>query len=165
MFYGWEPMRDISRPGSLRWSEYIYSYSDPHTDDLLTDGALRCIEAHRPDFVFLYLPQTDDKGGHDTGWMSPTYLQCVHDAIDDVRRVCEAVGDEYTVVITADHGGHDRMHGADIPEDMTIPMFFLGKDFAPGRVLEHASILDVAPTIAKLMGVPRPREWEGREHV
>ena len=41
----------------------------------------------------------------------------------------ERLGEEYTVIITADHGGHDRMHGTDMAEDMTIPMFFIGADF------------------------------------
>ena len=48
-----------------------------------------------------------------------------------------------------------------MPEDMTIPMFFTGKEFAPGRELENVSILDIAPTIADVMGVAKPREWEG----
>ena len=32
MFYGWEPLRDITRPGSLTWAEYINAYADDHTD-------------------------------------------------------------------------------------------------------------------------------------
>ena len=34
-----------------------------------------------------------------------------------------------------------------------------------GKAIENASILDIAPTIAKIMGVPAPREWEGKELV
>jgi phosphopentomutase len=77
-------------------------------------------------------------------------------------RVIEKFGDEYTVIITADHGGHDRMHGTDMPEDMTIPMFYIGKDFEPGRELSGISILDIAPTIAKVMGLLPEKEWEGK---
>lgn len=44
---------------------------------------------------------------------------------------------------------------------MTIPVFCLGKPFAPGKELDHISILDVAPTIASLLGAEIPREWEG----
>ncbi len=162
MFYGWEPIRDISRPGSLQASEYVNSYAFEHTDGMLTERALAYISAAQPDFVFLYMVETDEKGGHDSGWMSDTYLSYVSHAIDNVKKVIEKYGEEYTVIITADHGGHDRSHGSDTPEDMTIPMLFVGKEFEAGRPLQNVSILDIAPTVAKIMGLPVPREWEGK---
>ncbi len=162
MFYGWEPLRDITRPGSLQWAEYFNAYADEHTDGILTDRALECIEKYHPDFVFLYMVETDEKGGHDAGWMSETYLDYVSHAIGNVKRVIEAAGEEYTVIVTADHGGHDRAHGTEMPEDMTIPMFFVGSEFEPGKAIGNVSILDLAPTIAKIMGVPAAREWEGK---
>ena len=77
----------------------------------------------------------------------------------------EAAGEEYTVIVTADHGGHDRTHGTEMPEDMTVPVFLCGPDFAPGHELESYHITDLAPTIVKLLGADRPREWEGKELV
>ena len=162
MFYGWEPLRDISRPGSLKYAVYHNAYEADNTDGLLADCAIERISKSKPDFVFLYMVETDEKGGHDSGWMTPAYLQCIHGAIDGARRVWEAFGDEYTIIVTADHGGHDRGHGTDMPEDMTIPMFFLGEAFAPGEEKHGVSILDLAPTIARIMGVPAAPEWEGR---
>ena len=94
--------------------------------------------------------------------MSETYLDYISHAIDNVRRVYEAVGDEYTIIVTADHGGHDRSHGSELPEDMTIPQFYIGKRFTPGKVLEDISLLDIAPTVADIMSVPCAPEWEGR---
>lgn len=162
MYYGWEQMRDVARPGSLVASEYINTYSFDYVDAVLTDKALQYIKLKKPDFVFLYMVDTDEKGGHDNGWMSDAYLSCINRAIDNAKRVIEEVGDEYTVIITADHGGHDRMHGTELPEDMTIPMFFIGKEFTPGKELKNISILDIAPTIADIMGLNIPREWEGK---
>ena len=165
MYYGWEPLRDVSRPESLRYSEYMWAYSQENTDRLLTESALACIKKDAPDFVFLYMVETDEKGGHDNGWMSEPYLKCIYDAIDNVKRVLEEAGDEYTVIVTADHGGHDRAHGTELPEDMTIPMFFIGPDFEPGKKLTGISLLELAPTIAEIMGVPAAREWEGNPIV
>ena len=34
--------------------------------------------------------------------------------------------------MTADHGGHNRNHGDDVPEDMTIPVVLKGKRFPSG---------------------------------
>jgi arylsulfatase A-like enzyme len=45
---------------------------------------------------------------------------------------------------------------------MTIPTFFIGPRFTPGKKLEGVSILDLAPTIADVMGVPAADEWEGK---
>ena len=70
--------------------------------------------------------------------------------------------DEYTIIVIADHGGHDRTHGTTMDEDMTIPMFFIGDEFEGGKELENVSILDIAPTIAKIIGVPPATEWEGK---
>lgn len=161
MFYGWEELRDISRPGSLDRAEYIESYSAPHTDTVLTDRALEYVEKEKPDFVFLYMVETDTKGGHDCGWMTDTYLEYVSIAIDNVKRVIDAVGDDYTVIITADHGGHARGHGDDSPEDMNIPMFFVGKKFSENTEIKNIGLLSIAPTVADIMGVKPCREWEG----
>ena len=165
MYYGWEPLRDISTVGSLDAAEYINSYSFEHTDGMLTDRALNYIKLAKPDFVFLYMVETDDKGGHDSGWMSETYLSYVHDAIGNAKRVIDETEGEYTVIITADHGGHDRSHGSDMPEDMTIPMILRGDAFKAGEEIHGVSILDVAPTVADVLGVPAAREWEGKSLV
>ena len=162
MYYGWEPLRDVARPGSLKFAGYLNAYAEDATDGKLTDLALDRMGKSRPDFVFLYMVETDEKGGHDNGWMSPAYLGYISAAIDNVKRVYEVFGDEYTVIVTADHGGHERSHGSDMPEDVTIPMFFLGKRFAAGEALEGVSILDLTPTIADILNVNPAPEWEGK---
>ena len=66
----------------------------------------------------------------------------------------------------ADHGGHDRSHGSLMPEDMTVPLFFYGKDFPKGAVIEDdVSLLEIAPTIAKLLNIPADPAWEGKSLV
>ena len=93
--------------------------------------------------------------------MSDAYLKCIHNAFNNVKQVIDQAGSEYTVIVTADHGGHDRAHGTDRKEDMTIPMFFYGKQFIPGQVLGNVKLLDLAPTIADILEVAPAREWEG----
>lgn len=162
MFYGWEELRDVSRPGSLDRAEYIESYSAESTDALLCDSALEYIKESTPDFVFLYMVETDTKGGHDNGWMSEEYLRYVSIAVDNIKKVIETVGDEYTVVVVADHGGHLRGHGDDSDEDMTIPVLIYGEDIPCGKELSDVSILDIAPTVTSLMGLSAYEKWEGR---
>lgn len=79
-----------------------------------------------------------------------------------MRRVYAALPAGYSLVLTADHGGHDRGHGEDIPEDRTIPIVLAGAPFASGRALEAMTIKDIAPTVLQVLGLPKPAAWEGR---
>ena len=162
MYYGWGQLRDIATPITVTYAQCINARRTAGSSDTeLTDCALARIRKNKPDFVFLYMVEADEKGGHDHGWMTEPYLNLLSIAIDNVKRVIEECGDEYTIIVTADHGGHDRTHGTDMPEDMTIPMFYFGKQFEPGKRFSGGSILDIAPTIAKIMDVPPADEWEG----
>lgn len=165
MFYGWEPLRNISSPGSLKFATYINAYTKESSDTVLTDEALRCISEDKPDFVFLYMVETDEKGGHDNGWMTEEYLRRVSIAIDNVKRMIDRFGDRYSILVVTDHGGHDRSHGSTMPEDMIIPFFFYGKEFTPGPIDKELSLLDIAPTIAAIMGIDSEKEWEGHSLV
>ena len=72
---------------------------------------------------------------------------------------------EYTYIITADHGGHDRTHGTDMPEDMLIPVIIKGNNFEKGKNLGKINIMDIAPTVATLLGVRPDEEWEGKSLI
>ena len=161
MFYSWEELRDLSRPGHLSRSLFISQHFESGADVRLTDAALNELKENEPDFTFLYLGETD-YAGHDYGWMGERYLSTIHTAFDCIERVCQQATPDDTIIVTADHGGHGRNHGDDVPEDMTIPIICRGKQFAPGSKLEGASILDIAPTISDLLGVTAVREWEGK---
>ena len=161
-FYNWEQLRDIARPGSLYTNYYISCVKCglEESDDRVTEAALKSLQEDKPDFMFVYLGGADETG-HAYGWMGEEYLQAVRHAWKDVERLADAAGDDFHVIVIADHGGHERTHGTEMPEDMTIPVFLRGQGFEPGRELEGVSIKDIAPTVCKLMGVPIPDEWEG----
>lgn len=160
MFYSWEELRDLGRPGSLDYSLFCSEFTYEHSGKRLTDELIAFWKDNQPDFTFLYLGEPDEVG-HAKGWMTEDYLASVSEAMDCTKTVIEELGDRCTVIVTADHGGHDRTHGTECSEDMTIPLFFHGQAFEKGRKLEAASILDIAPTAAKLLEITCPREWEG----
>lgn len=165
-FYTWEELRDLVRFDHLDVSLCINQHKQTDTDNKITDAAIKYINEANPDFLFLYLGETDEVGGHDCGWMSEQYMKSVSKALSCVERVQNSISDEYTIVLLADHGGHDRSHGTDLPEDMTIPILFCGKPFEKGKKIEgDVSIKDVAVTIAKLLEVPPAKEWEGKAHI
>ena len=165
MFYGWEPLRDIASPETLMFATYINAYMKESSDTVLCDKAIEVISENKPDFAFLYMVETDEKGGHDNGWMSDEYLRRISVAIDNVKRIFDNFSCDYSIIIMSDHGGHDRTHGKDIPEDMTVPLFLYGPVFEGGKQIENTSLLDIAPTIADIMGIEPEREWMGRSLV
>ena len=76
----------------------------------------------------------------------------------------ETLPEDTYYFVMADHGGHDRMHGTQLIEDMRIPVLAYGPDIQGGQELEeHVSILDIAPSILQILNVPRPKEWMGVE--
>ena len=68
-----------------------------------------------------------------------------------------------TYLLQSDHGGHERNHGTDLREDMTIPWLVAGPGIRAGHTIAaDVSLLDTAPTLARLLGIAPDREWEGR---
>lgn len=163
IFYSWEQLRDITRPSSLSFAYFKagHTFNYEKVNSHLTDVAIDFLAENKIDFTFLYLALTDEVG-HAHGWMSEEYMRAMRLSWIDIDRIVSTLPDDYTVIITADHGGHDRTHGYDCPEDMTIPMVILGKDVDPAMDLEGANIKDIAPTIVKLLGVEAEPEWEGK---
>ncbi len=160
-FYNWEQLRDLSQPGSLTYSCYISYKHHPKSDDLLTDEALRYIAKSSPDFVFLYLGETDEVG-HEYGWGSKEYQKQVYNAWDCIKKVYQAEGSTYKIIVTADHGGHDCSHGTDDPRDMHIPIIISGvSPDADTEKMDSANIIDIAPTITTLMGIDTNEDWRG----
>lgn len=159
-FYSWEQLRDIARPGKWNAVEFLNCGQHKDSNQLLTPRAIKYIEEQDPDFVFLYLADTDDTG-HARGWLSPEYMEDVCGALDCLQEVYDRFGADHTVIFLADHGGHDRTHGTEMPEDMTIPIAFYGPQWEKGKALEQIRLLDIAPTIADMMGCEVPADWDG----
>ena len=165
-FYSWGPLRDLGAPASTVHSVFrkgaVYGYDK--VNDMLTDDAIDFLTKNDADFSFLYLGYVDE-AGHAQGWLSDYYMEAMQNSFDNIKRLIDSLNGEYTFIITADHGGHDRMHGTDMPEDMTIPLIVVGKDFEAGKTIENANIKDIAPTVTKLLGVENPPEWEGKSLI
>jgi len=109
-----------------------------------------------------------DHAGHGEGWMSPAYIREVG-AVDRQVGVildaltAEGLADSTLVVLTADHGGHERSHGSSRPEDMTIPWIVAGPGVATGRTLtSEVHIYDTAATALWVLGLPVPEGMTGR---
>ncbi len=163
VFYDWEQLRDLTRPASLYSATFRSGakLSYPVSDRLLSDEAITKLHEEPIDFAFIYMGDPDATG-HAHGWMGEEYLASVQRCWSNIARIAASLDEDTALIVTADHGGHGRGHGADIPEDMTIPVFIKAPAFAAGSALTDVNIKDLAPTIATFMGVSPAAEWEGK---
>lgn len=166
VFYNWEEIRDVSRPDSLAHSCFYSGRKIGYKEagEEITEEAIRYLKKYDTDFTFIYFGYPD-MAGHSHGWMTDEYLEAIQSSWDNTEKIMDALGDGYTYIITADHGGHDRTHGTEMPKDMLIPIIIKGEGFEPGSVLENANIMDIAPTVANLLDVEPDDEWEGKSLV
>ena len=167
MFYNWEQLRDLSRPGTLIDSFFAagsvsgIKYTWEKANNMVTEAAIKALAEDDLDFAFIYMGYVDE-AGHAHGWLGDEYIAAVNQSWDCIERIVNTLGEEYTVIVTADHGGHDRSHGTDAPEDMTIPLFISRKNFESREIASDVNIIDIAPTIAAILGVAPDEDWEGK---
>jgi hypothetical protein len=160
-FYNWEPLRNVGLPGSLAYSLMIDNVETPSGDHELAAEAARVLATVPLDFAFVYLG-TIDTTGHAAGWMSDGYLAQVAAVDAVVARLLSELPPDTHVLLQADHGGHDRTHGTPAPEDMTIPWLLAGPSIKTGHTIAGpVSLLDTAPTLARLLGLSAHPQWEG----
>jgi predicted AlkP superfamily pyrophosphatase or phosphodiesterase len=124
------------------------------------------LEVAKPNLLFVHIGEPD-YAGHYWGWMSGRYGQAVRVADHAVATVLTAANraygvGNYTVILTADHGGHGRNHGSADPRDVTIPWIAWGKGVTPGQVLpDGIRTMDTAATAMWLLGVPNTQAADG----
>lgn len=166
MCYSWEELRDLGQPGSCSFSFFmsgdVYGYEQASREIAAVSEKL--LHGMKPDFCFTYLGWVDEQGHHN-GWMSPEYMRAVDGSIALARGLVDGSRDEYITILTADHGGHAFDHGERVDEDMTVPVIIHGEGIRPGALEGPASILDLAPTIVRLLDCEPASEWEGRPLV
>jgi len=104
------------------------------------------------DLMFVHLPQTD-LTGHAQGWMSNAYFDAIANADRAVGRVLAVLPAGTTVIVTADHGGHDFNHGTTQGTDMRIPWIIAGPHI-PVKALSRSIVTtDTAATAAWVLGL------------
>lgn len=120
----------------------------------------------RSDLVVLLFMEVDE-AGHADGGSSDAYREAVR--VTDAH-LAELVADfdftRDTMVFTADHGHTDRGgHGGVGPEVEQVPLVLAGAGIRPGATAVEAKLVDVAPTVAALLGIPAPGHGRGRTLV
>jgi len=164
-FFSKSKFHHLQKPGTLDHTQAPDGWAHLLAAQTVED-VVRYLKFERPNLLFVHIGEPD-YAGHTVGWMSGIYGWAV-------RRADAAVGEllaaadrafgrgNYTVVVTADHGGHGRDHGSADPRDMTIPWIAWGKGVRPGQLPAGIRTMDTAATALWLLGVSIPEGWTGK---
>jgi predicted AlkP superfamily pyrophosphatase or phosphodiesterase len=134
------------------------------------DSIVRYIIEKKP--VFL-APCFDgiDAAGHSSGWYTTAYYNYVARIDQCIGRIIQAlidagIYDETIIIVTGDHGGHNKTHGTTDIRDMETPLIFFGKNVRPGYQIQEPVVqYDIAATVAYILGLETPSAWRGKPTI
>jgi len=165
-FFSKAKFQSLQRPGTLDYSQAPGGWFGRWSSARTVTDVQTHLATSRPNLTFVHLSDAD-RAGHRAGWMSDAYGRAVTAVDDAVARLLSsadtAFGEgNYTVIVTADHGGHGFGHGSDDPRDVTIPWIAWGRGVKAGE-MEGATVhtMDTASTVLWLLGVDEPADWQG----
>jgi arylsulfatase A-like enzyme len=165
-FYSKPKFQPLQQPGTLDYSQAPGGWWGGWKAARTVRDVETYLATAEPNLLFVHLGDVD-RAGHSSGWMSPQYGQAVQVVDAALERLLSAAEKsfgkgEYTVIVTADHGGHARNHGSADPQDVTIPWVAWGRGVKAGQ-LQSTGIrtMDTASTVAFLLGLQKPENWSG----
>ena len=155
----------LQRPGTLDYSEAPGGLWGRWPGTRTIADVRSYLKRDTPNLLFVHLSDPD-RAGHSSGWMSPDYGRAVLDADSALRHLMDAAETRYgkgnySLLVTADHGGHAYGHGTSDPQDLTIPWIAWGRGVHAGPLKHSIVTFDTAPTVLWLLGVEKPRQWDG----
>jgi arylsulfatase A-like enzyme len=165
-FYSKAKFQPLQQPGTLDYSQAPGGWFGRWNAARTVGDVETYLAKASPNLLFVHLGDVD-RAGHSSGWMSADYGRAVEVVDAALGRLLTTVdrafgASQYTVIVTADHGGHGHDHGSAAPEDVTIPWVAWGRAVKPGH-LESTGIrtMDTAATVAYLLGLEEPESWVG----
>jgi predicted AlkP superfamily pyrophosphatase or phosphodiesterase len=159
----------LNKPGTVNYVR-MPSLKDDLDDENATAAAEKMILEHKPDLLFVHLPEVDVRG-HAFGWASAEQFAAIERTDTYLRRILDALAAagiaEHTVVIlTADHGGAGKTHGPDDPRSRHIPWIMTGPHVKQGDLTADADLVinteDTCATACYLLGLSQLPYFDGR---
>jgi arylsulfatase A-like enzyme len=169
-FFSKAKFQPLQVEGTLDYSQAPGGWFGRWSSERTTSDVAGYLQGARPNLLFVHLTEPD-VAGHRFGWMTPEYGRAVLVADGAVSQLIALAEDAYdrgnfSLIVTADHGGHGTDHGSEDPRDVTIPWIAWGKGVNPGPLAQSdVRTMDTAATVLWLMGVAEPSDWAGQPVV
>jgi type I phosphodiesterase/nucleotide pyrophosphatase len=159
----------LEKAGSLNWS-YVPGVSVVK-DASVADTAVAWIALRQPQVFFVHLPGVDT-AGHKYGWGSPEQLAAIAVADASIGRMLQALRDQKAldstlVIVSSDHGGAGKSHGAGDSRSLFIPWIAAGAGVCANLDLTTDANLtvkteDTFATAAYVLGLTPSRPVDGK---
>ena len=133
----------------------------------LTEMAETYIKERKPS-LFAVIYDNPDHVGHQSGHDTPDYYKVLTELDRYIGRIIEAtkqagIYDDTIFIVTSDHGGVKKGHGALTLPEVETPFIIFGKNIkSMGEFSESMMQYDVASTMAYILGLRQPQVWIGR---
>ncbi len=190
MFVGKEKFKHLNLPGTVDEFSYATAKQAEITKDdgsnagkkdgktkmtkegtvlanVVASEAAAYIIAKKPQLCFVHFADPDN-AGHKYGWGTPQQIEAFANsdaALAVLKSAIEKAGiaGSSVVIMSADHGGHDKTHGSNSPEDMNIPWIAWGKGVKKNfTITAPVKTYDTAATALWLLDRPIPADFDGK---
>ncbi len=140
--------------------DYTLFADDPTADEIAVETAISMIENKSYDFLLLHLNQLAQTTGAPT---DPAYQQAAKQIDTYLEKINQTMDLGHSVlIVTSDHGYlADGGYGGAEEELIWQPLIMIGEKVIPGEYSDIRQI-DLAPTLAVLLGVTVPTTAQGR---
>jgi len=165
MFVGKHKLMHIAKPGTVDKFETVEGPAQT-----ISTAAAAYFQTNRPALMFVHYPDPD-AAGHAYGWGSAPFLAAIKNCDQGIGILQGAVAQaglasNTLFIITADHGGHQRLHGTRDVRDMTIPWIAYSPGHVmPGEIQDGVSTCDTAATAVQALGLKGDPQWDGKALV
>ncbi|TLN28084.1 hypothetical protein FDZ74_00870 [bacterium] len=135
---------------------------DSVADRAVVDAALPWLADPAIQLVLIHIDQVDYAGHHEGGPVSPAWDAAARRADDLLAEIVARLDlSRDTLLVTSDHGQIDAGgHGGDDPVVLVEPFVLAGAGVKPGRYGD-IQMVDIAPTLAALLGTNLPASAQG----
>jgi hypothetical protein len=147
-------------------SSFYTAGEDQAADRQVTDASLPWLEEGKYDLVLIHLDQVDYAGHHEGGPVDPRW-DAAATRVDGLIKeiVSEMDLEQDTLLVLSDHGQIDLGgHGGQDPIVLLEPFVMVGNGVIPGDYGD-VNMVDVAPTIAALLGTNIPATNQGKPRI
>jgi len=165
-FTGKNKLRHIVPPGAVGVYERPGYYCKK-----VAEEAASYLTTEKPALAFVHFSDPDELG-HSKGWMSPAQKHAIVHSDECLGIIYEALErsgliDNTLIIVSADHGGHNRVHSGAKKIDREIPWIACGPGVREDYVMvgDTVSTLDTAATALYALGLPIPTSIEGKPRV
>jgi hypothetical protein len=157
---GYEGWESLVPTDTVDASVYA-SRQDAISDAQVAQAALEFIADPQYDLIWVYFGQVN-AAGRAEGTGSAAYASAARQVDSYLRQIVRSVDTSRSVlVVTSDHGlTEDSRLGGGEPELTSLPFVMMGQNIIPG-VYSPMHQIDVAPTVAALLGTRLPAVAQG----